>query len=437
MIKSPLAPLLNKCDRQEVLDYFQNSWFLEDLLMKSIIDEATFYLNPDPLRNPLIFYLGHSAVFYINKLRQVNILDKSINSYYESLFEVGVDASTPAEINQINWPPLGKVWEYREQAYQVISEIIKNVPFDLPIYQNHRLWALMMAIEHQRIHFETSSMLIRQLPREKLKRPLGWEYAPSGGKIPDNQFREVKGGVVEIGKPKDSPYYGWDSEYGYLQVEVKTFLASQYKITNGEFREFVASHGYENPHYWDKLALEWREQYQVKHPKFWLKEQGNYQYRAMFDEIELPLDWPVEVNYHEAMAYCRWRGKGFGLMSEAQWNLATLGLETGVENYNLNLKFGSPSPVGMLAANESSGGLFDLRGNVWEWIGDDFYALPGFASHYLYEDNAVPFFNDQHKMMLGGAWITTGSEALRFYRNWFRPYFYQHAGFRIVAPNGG
>jgi formylglycine-generating enzyme required for sulfatase activity len=137
------------------------------------------------------------------------------------------------------------------------------------------------------------------------------------------------------------------------------------------------------------------------------------------------------------MAYCRWRGKGFGLMSEAQWNLATLGLETGVENYNLNLKFGSPSPVGMLAANESSGGLFDLRGNVWEWIGDDFYALPGFASHYLYEDNAVPFFNDQHKMMLGGAWITTGTEALRFYRNWFRPYFYQHAGFRIVAPNGG
>jgi formylglycine-generating enzyme required for sulfatase activity len=35
-------------------------------------------------------------------------------------------------------------------------------------------------------------------------------------------------------------------------------------------------------------------------------------------------------------------------------------------------------------------------------------------------------------MMLGGSWATNGSMALPSYRNWFRPYFYQHVGFRIA-----
>jgi formylglycine-generating enzyme required for sulfatase activity len=35
-------------------------------------------------------------------------------------------------------------------------------------------------------------------------------------------------------------------------------------------------------------------------------------------------------------------------------------------------------------------------------------------------------------MMLGGSWATNGSMASPSYRNWFRPYFYQHVGFRIA-----
>jgi len=34
--------------------------------------------------------------------------------------------------------------------------------------------------------------------------------------------------------------------------------------------------------------------------------------------------------------------------------------------------------------------------------------------------------------MLGGAWVTNGTEILPYYRNWFRRNFYQHAGFRIA-----
>lgn len=34
--------------------------------------------------------------------------------------------------------------------------------------------------------------------------------------------------------------------------------------------------------------------------------------------------------------------------------------------------------------------------------------------------------------MLGGCWIKNGTEALKYYQNWFDPHFYQHADFWIV-----
>jgi formylglycine-generating enzyme required for sulfatase activity len=186
-------------------------------------------------------------------------------------------------------------------------------------------------------------------------------------------------------------------------------------------------------------ARDWKKLYNVQHPKFWIpdfmdKNNGKYRYRTTFDEIDLPLDWPVEVNYYEAMAYCRWQGKDTRLMSEAEYNVATYGngLVEDVDDYNLNFKFGSPSPVGMLETAKSPSGLYDLRGNVWEWLSDNLNPLSGYEPHFLYEDNSAIFFDTQHQMMLGGCWITNGTEALKYYRNWFRPNFYQHAGFRIV-----
>ncbi|BBD55335.1 5-histidylcysteine sulfoxide synthase [Planktothrix agardhii] len=437
-VVSNCPPQLNCCDRQTLINYFQEAWQLEDMLLKSLVGEDTFYLNPDPLRNPLIFYLGHSPSFYINKLVQVGLLEKCLNQDYEILFGVGVDPEIPEELNQaiahMEWPEVSSAWEYREQAYKILSELIQKTPITLPILPDSPLWALIMGIEHQRIHVETSSMLFRQLPLERVKRPSNWKYAPSKSYIPENEMLKVAGGIAQLGKDFDDSTYGWDIDYGSRTVEVAPFLASKYLITNSEFLDFVKAGGYGNQEYWDEKSWQWKTENNIQHPKFWISQNGSYKYRAQFDEIDLPLDWPVEVNYYEAMAYCRWQGKDTRLMSEAEYNLATYGngLVEDVDHYNLNLKFGSPSPVGMLETAKSPSGLYDLRGNVWEWLSDNLNPLSGYEPHFLYEDNSAIFFDTQHQMMLGGCWITNGTEALKYYRNWFRPNFYQHAGFRIV-----
>ena len=43
-----------------------------------------------------------------------------------------------------------------------------------------------------------------------------------------------------------------------------------------------------------------------------------FRYRAIYDVISMPFDWPVDVNYHEAKAYCKWKGPEYRLPTEAE-----------------------------------------------------------------------------------------------------------------------
>ena len=443
-ISKSLLPLnLKHCTEQEIVEYFTNAWNLENLLLKSIVNKNSFYHNPDDLRNPLIFYLGHCPAFYINKLILSDIIKKGINPKFEQMFGTGVDPQTPADLKNaiahIEWPSVDEVWQFREQSYQLILDVIQKTSFILPINWEQPFWALMMGIEHQYVHFETSSVLIRQLPIEALKRPEDWNYASFSTTYSPNEMVLVLGAKVKFGKDINSASYGWDNEYGISKVMVDSFLLSKFMISNGEYKEFVDNGGYENPTYWDAESWQWKLTYQVKYPKFWLvDEEGNYLYRAMYDIFTLPLNWPVEVNHYEAKAFCKFKGAGSRLMTEAEWHLVNQKTKeqniTNLENndFNLNLKIFSPHPVDSL---EKSCHPY-LIGNIWEWLEDDFYAFDGFKTHALYADYSLPFFDGKHKMLKGGSWATHGNSSSTDYRNWFRPNFFQHAGFRIVQDIG-
>lgn len=468
-IFSLALPNLNTISRQQFLAYFKNTWALTDTLFSSLVNEEAFYRPPThQLRHPLIFYYCHPATLYVNKLRISGMISHSINPYFEKLFETGVDEMSWDDLskNQMKWPAISEISDYRKKVYHLIIQIIETHPaFDeLPITMEHPLWALCMGMEHERIHLETSSVLIRELPIHLVKKPNTWpDYFPLTSfsekplvekDFPKNIFKQVEERTISFGKQTDWPSYGWDNEYGKYERIVKSFRATQFLISNGEFYEFVMSGGYQEPRFWSEQGWKWRAYKNAKWPSFWVPNGPaglhQYQLRLCFDIVPMQWSWPVDVNYHEAKAYSLWRSEKdkcdipYRLLTEAehhclrnQSNIDPImhnhSLDMRKSQVNLNLAYASQSPVN--AMTESHSGFNDVFGNAWEWCEDHFSALSGFKVHHLYDDFSTPCFDGKHHLIMGGSFISTGDEASIFARFHFRPHFFQHASFRLVQPS--
>jgi len=204
----------------------------------------------------------------------------------------------------------------------------------------------------------------------------------------------------------------------------------------------------------------------MKWPFFWESTgpAGSHEYnlRTIFEEVNMQWDWPVDVNYYEAKAFCNWKTKKEGsptsqayrILTEAEHHLmrpvehdlsaarkdasadkvmVTSGSEfaEGETGANLNLAYSSQNPVNFFPP--SSSGHRDVTGNAWEWTEDHFNPLKSFEVHHVYDDFSTPCFDGKHSMIVGGSFMSTGDEASVFARFHFRPHFLQHSGFRLVA----
>lgn len=463
-------PLLNLdiCSREDVIDYFNNSWTLTELLFSGLKTEEAYKRPPyHGLRHPLIFYYGHPAVLYYNKMRLAGFFKEPVNLYLEKVLETGVDEMSWDDMNknEMEWPSVNDVHAYRKIIYSLVLEIIKTHP-DLDFkdrsskksfYQNSPWWALWMAMEHEKIHLETSSVLIRELPLEFVETPKFWPpLHPSrlDNKVRDNLWIEKKGETVVVGKPKSKPSFGWDNEYGERIVKILDFKFTQFQISNREYFEFVSSNAYINDSYWREEGQYWRKFRNTKRPTFWsaVGPEGSHEYelRTIFEIIPMPWNWPVEVNFHEAVAFSNWKNEQdkknarttlhYRLLTEAEFDsLRPKGKDVVLQNKhfkeykklneftpNFNLTWSSPQNC-----NE------ELPGNTWHWVEDQFNPLPGFEIHSYYDDFSTPCFDGKHHMILGGSFISTGHEASLYARFHFRPHFNQPTGFRIAATLDG
>ena len=166
----------------------------------------------------------------------------------------------------------------------------------------------------------------------------------------------------------------------------------------------------------------------------------------MLEEVPMPWDWPVETNYHEAKAFCQWQARRTGqpvrLPTEDEWQalrrFAGIADLPADEKLPANIEldqFASSCPVD----RHAHGPLFDVIGNVWQWLETPIHPFPGFEVHPYYDDFTTPTFDDRHNLIKGGSWISCGNEAAPLSRYAFRRHFFQHAGFRYVvaeAPAG-
>ena len=428
--------------RLEIREYFLKTYELFEKQFEIFTDDSVFYERPEPLRHQLIFYFGHTATFYINKMLLGKYITQRVNPHLESFFAIGVDEMSWDDLNSTHydWPSVNEVKEYREQVKNVVLTFIDNVQFSMPINWDNPMWVIMMGIEHERIHIETSSVLHRQLDIVHVKEHPSFNMCDDIQQTyPQNELFDVKGSHIALGKLTDDPYYGWDNEYGFYEEEVKDFKASKYLVSNGEFLEFVQDGGYENDEFWSEEGKNWKAYTKVKHPVFWILSSNGYQYRTMTKIVPLPLNWPVETNYLEAEAFCNYKSKkldlNITLPTEAMYQclLEQCNIEDSLHvDANINFEhFCSSVPVDTFQHGE----FFDVMGNVWQWTSSPIKGFEGFKVHPLYDDFSVPTFDTRHNIIKGGSWASTGNELLAQSRYAFRRHFFQHAGFRYIQTN--
>ncbi len=439
------TPILNEGNpeekRREILNYFRATWELDERLYDCLNGQEAFLYRADPLRHPLAFYFGHTATFFVNKLILAGIIIERIDPTFESMFAVGVDEMSWDDLNDkhYNWPTVQETQVYRDKTKNRIEELILELPLSIPINWESQFWVIIMGIEHQRIHIETSSVLIRQLPIHLVQSNSLFQICEDWGKAPQNELLKVKSGKVSIGKRKDNALYGWDNEFGEFHSKIKSFNASKFLVSNEEFKAFVDDDGYKTEKWWTEEGWAWATYKKCECPLFWLKEENNWKLRTMLEIIEMPWNWPVEVNYLEAKAFCNWKsaktGKTLRMPTEAEYYRLRDSLniadqqewETAPGNINLE-HHASSCPVDRFETN----GFYDVIGNVWQWTEMPISGLDGFEIHPFYDDFSTPTFDAKHNLIKGGSWISTGNLAIRDSRYAFRRHFYQHAGFRYI-----
>ena len=362
----------------------------------ALLAPGALYDRPIPERHRIVFYLGHLEAFDWNQVCRGALGIASFHPAFDKLFEFGIDPAagqSPQDRPQ-DWPQPDEICKYNRRVRDEIDGALAQGGAPEQIWR--------VAIEHRLMHAETLAYMLHNLPPERKIAPpdLG---ARRDGTPPAPSMIEVPSGEAILGR-KRGDGFGWDNEFEQHTVALPAFAMSRYKVTNGEYLDFVRQ-GADPPHFWFRQGGEWFQ-------------------RTMFGAAPLPLGWPVYVTQREAAAYSQWRGKE--LPTEAQFHRAA----DGAAAVNCDFQNWDPVPV----ASESPG-LSQLVGNGWEWTSTVFAPFPGFAPQALYPTYSQGSFDGQHYVLKGAGPRTDPRLIRRTFRNWFQPrYPWVHEAFRLANP---
>ena len=169
------------------------------------------------------------------------------------------------------------------------------------------------------------------------------------------------------------------------QVRLPTFFMDLHEVTTVQYASFLAATNRDAPWQWNGVDLSQHS-----------------------DRPVIGVDWS------DADAYCRWKGKR--LPTEAEWEKSARGTDgrlypwgdqsptKNLANFALGARFSYSQvlmPVQSYEQGKSLYGLYHMAGNVWEWV-QDWYV----ANYYEVspEHNPQGPEQGQFKVLRGGSW---------------------------------
>jgi iron(II)-dependent oxidoreductase len=393
----------------------------------AIPDEGAFTERPIPLRHPLVFYEGHLPAFSFLTLNERALGEPPLDPELERLFERGIDPSSQeaaAAHDRTDWPSRERIEAFARACDERVGSALAQARIvDSSVPRLVRGESAYTVLEHEQMHHETLLYIIHQLAYDRKGRiaQRHRDYI-----APQNQMQSIPAGIATIGAEPDEIAFGWDNEFKRYEVWVPSFQIQRYPVTNGDWLAFVEDGG--------------------PMPPFWIERDGEYFYRGAFEELPLPLSWPVYVSHRQARAYASW--SGMRLPTEAEYHRAAFGTPSGVERPhpwgshephplygNFDFERFDPEPVDAHPAGASAWDVFDLTGNGWEFTATPFGPHPGFRPMASYPPYSAAFFDGRHYVMKGASPVTARELIRRSFRNWFYDdYTYMYAKFRCVTP---
>ncbi|MEO7277007.1 MAG: ergothioneine biosynthesis protein EgtB [Sphingomicrobium sp.] len=382
-------------------------------------------IQPFPDASPAKWHLAHTSWFFETfVLRDHASGYRPFDDRFAFLFNSYYEGEGPrlarTRRGMISRPSLDDIRAYRAHVDEALELAFPSLPAAV-------LELVELGINHEQQHQE---LFLTDILATFAENPIAPAYselpAPSRFAAEPVSWNPGREGIIEIGAADGGNRFAFDSERPRHRVFLPRHELASRKVTNGEWRQFIADGGYRTPALWLSDGWGWVQENRIDAPLYWHDDGSAF---TLGGRREIDDAAPVaHVSLYEADAFARWAGAR--LPTEAEWESSAALADSSIGNQLDGAGAVIPRAIGPGPGGEPFGDLF---GDVWEWTQSAFSPYPGFAP----AEGAVGEYNGKFMsgqlILKGASCATPRGHSRASYRNFFPPDArWQFTGLRLA-----